>query len=218
MRVRPLSAALLAAGVALATPASAVGPQIVDKADDANYLNDNSPVLTPVENPLNHNPTPVGSTAAADILSVEWRSLYGGRNVLLGFTVTMVLKAAPAKQGVLYRAMAETDSCTQLWLQYYSSRPQHTPQTSLRHTCDGSVVVVAAPARVQGSTIVWTVDLRAKSTPPQVTKGTELRGLSAHTRDFVDNPDCVLDDSRCVTSPTQYDTTRTASATYTVGD
>lgn len=225
MRTRALLLAALVAGLAPATPSSAMGPQVVDKADDANYLNDNSPVTLPAEHQYNDNPTSVGSTAAADILTVEWKSLYDKRRALRGYTVTMKLKAPPTKPGVLYRATAVAEGCPTLWLQYHSTKPRSTPPGSLRHTCGGgdpvpgpeSADVVSVPAKVAGNAIVWTVEF-GRGAPAGFRKGTVIGELAAHTRDFVDNPACVNGDpTRCTTNPTQYDVTNKATATFAIG-
>lgn len=225
MYARVLAAAALAVGMAFAPGASAMGPQVFDKADDANYLNDNSPVQTGQDHPLNDNPTPYGSSAHADIQWVKWESWYGPKKVLKGYTVTMKLKAPPNVPGVLYRALARTDTCSTVWLQYHSSKPQHTPQGNIRYTCDGGSLtpgsgtakVVAIHAKPFQDTIVWRVEL-GRGAPPGFGKGTEMVELSAHTRDFVDNPQCLAGDpTRCTTSPTQYDVTETATTSYKLG-
>lgn len=209
MRAR-LSAVAVAASLAAGTPASAAAPQIVDKADDANYVN------LPAENPYNHNPTPLGSIEEADILSVEWRSLYDGRT-LRGFTVTMILKAPPSTEGIVYRAIGASGACATLWLQFHSSKPALAPQASLRHDCDDGVTkVVEVPGRIQGRTVVWTVELGNRNVPRALRKGIEISGLEAHTRDYADNPECV-EVAGCTTDATQYDVTGKSGKRYTIG-
>ncbi|HVE63039.1 MAG TPA: hypothetical protein VNB94_04495 [Mycobacteriales bacterium] len=231
MRRRPLLAAALTGAVVLgpwafAAPA-APAPQVTDPENDANYLNDNSPLVLPAEHPFNNNPTPVGSDGTADILSIEWATLKStpakpkkGKKaaapVVKGFTVTMALKEAPGTAGVLYRATAETADCTQLWFQYYTDAPSTTPQASLRHTCDGGVVVVPVATAVVGKTIVWTFEFGAKDLPKVVKAGTDIIDMGGHSRDYVSNPTCI-DASRCTTNPTQIDVTNNVPGPYKVG-
>jgi len=223
MRRRPILALALASAVALGTWASAAAPapQVTDPASDANYLNDNSPLVLPVNNPANNNPTPVGSDGGSDILSIQWATLKSvktkkAKSVVKGFTVTMTLTEAPGTAGVLYRATGETADCTQVWFQYYTDDPKTTPQGSLRHTCDGAVVVVPVATKVVDKTIVWTFEFGAKDLPKVIKAGTEIIDLSGHSRDYVSNPTCV-DASRCTTNPTQIDTTDVFPGPYKVG-
>ncbi len=223
MRRRPLLALALASAVTLGPWASAAAPapQVTDPANDANYLNDNSPLVLPVNNPFNNNPTPVGSDAGSDILSIEWASLSTvktkkAKSVLKGFTVTMVLSAAPTDPGVLFRATSETADCGTLWFQYYTSDPKTTPQASLRHTCDGGAVVVPIATQVVGKTIVWTFEFGAKDLPKVVKKGTDIIDMGGHSRDYVSNPTCV-DATRCTTNPVQIDVTDNVPGPYKVG-
>lgn len=219
MRRRPLILAALAAGLAFAPTSYSVEPsktaQVTDPESDANYLNDNAPIVLPVENPANNNPTPVGSDAAADILSIEWKTLKSG-GTTKGFTVTMVLKAAPTGGGVLFRATSETADCSTLWFQYYTDDPKTTPQASLRHTCDGAAAVVPIAAKVVDNSIVWTYEFGAKDLPKVVKSGTEIIGLGGHSRDYVSNPSCV-DVTRCTTNPVQIDVTNNVDGPYKVG-
>lgn len=216
MKLRVLTAAALTAGLAFAPTSHAAGPQVTDPASDANHLNDNAPISSPLlpDNPQNNNPTPAGSDDAADILSIEWKTLKQ-KKLVTGFTVTMTLKGAPTKSGLLYRATSETADCSTLWFQYYSTDPKNTPQASLRHTCDGTQVV-PIPTKVVGNTIVWTFLYKDKNMPKIVKKGTEIVRLGGHSREFVTNPACV-DVTRCTTNPAQSDVTNNVPGPYKVG-
>jgi hypothetical protein len=216
MRARLVLATATAAALSLLLPgAHAAGPQVTDPASDANHINDNAPIVLPVNNPANNNPTPVGSDDAADILSIEWKTTKKKATVT-GFQVVMTLKAAPTKSGLLYRATSETADCSTLWFQYYSSNPGNTPQGSLRHTCDGSAAVVAIPTKVVKNTIVWDFAFADKNMPRLVKTGTEIIELGGHSREFVTNPQCV-DVTRCTTNPIQADVTDNVPGPYKVG-
>lgn len=230
MKLRAVAAAALAAGMAFTPSSHAAGPQVVDPPGDANHVNDNAPVVLPADNPANNNPTPVGSDDPSDILSIEWKSLKEGKKkVLTGFTVVMTLKAAPTKAGMLYRATSETPDCGTLWFQYYTTKPSLTPQASLRHTCGGgAAVVVPIPTKVIGTTIGWTFLFKDKNMPKVVKKGTDITGLGGHSREFVDNPQCLPnylaippspapDATKCTTNPVQADVTNNVPGPYKVG-
>lgn len=228
MKLRVLAVAAISAGLAFAPASHAAGPQVTDPSGDANHINDNAPVVLPVDNPANNNPTPVGSDDAADILSIEWKTLRDKKKAVTGFTVTMALKAGPTKAGMLYRATSETTECTTLWFQYYTSKPSLTPQASLRHSCSGSSVVVPIPAKVVGKTIVWTFLFKDKNMPKLVKKGSAITGMGGHSREFKDNPQCLPnylgippsaapDPTKCTTNPVQADVTDNVAGPYKVG-
>ncbi len=221
MRRRLLIAATLAAGLALAPSSHAVeapkSAQVTDPASDANFINDNAPVSSPLipPNPANNNPTPVGSEPTADILAIEWKTLKAA-GATKGFTVTMYLTAAPTKSGILFRATSSTADCSTLWFQWYTSDPGNTPQGSLRHTCDGTQVV-PIPVKVVENTITWTYEFSNKDLPnAQVRTGVDIAELGGHARPFITNPTCV-DVTRCTTNPLQYDTTNNFAGPYKVG-
>jgi len=218
MRRRPVLAAALAAAVLLGpwSHAAEPAPQVTDPESDANYLNDNAPVSSPLfpDNPANNNPTPVGSNAGADITSIIYTSTTV-KGVVKGFTVRMTLKAEPTKEAMLFRATGNTAECSTLWFQYYTVDPKNTPQASLRHTCDGTQVV-PIPVNVAGNTITWNFEFSNANMPKAVRKGSEIVKLGGHSRPFVVNPACA-DVTKCTTNPLQADTTNNFAGPYKVG-
>lgn len=190
------AAAVLLAGSANFLTASAAGPapQVVDKAGDANFLNaqGNAATLDPVPVPEN-NPTPVGSQAYADVISVTWAPVTvkkGKKQVVTGFTVTTVLSAPPVAPGgslVVYRMLGEVnkDHAKYLGPVYYTSPSGGQPQSALRDNLGSAsrLTPIALP-KIVGSTMTWTVPLSVL--PKGFSPGSTVSNLYFEVREIED--------------------------------
>ena len=171
----------------IAPSAQAAGPQIVDPANDANFLNGQN--LAP-EVP-NDNETPVGSQAWGDVLSVQWTTLKTTKVVkrkkvttVTGFQVQAKLSAPPTPpQGttVVYRMLGTTPLCPFFGVAYYSTplSDPTTPQSALRDNCGDKptrLTKLAMPV-ISGSTMTWTVPLSVIPKDTKVGVGSALTGL-----------------------------------------
>lgn len=187
-----LALAAAAATLAVLAPhvSAAPAPQIVDPANDANFLNgQGQPLLASAPN---NNATPAGSQAYADVLSVQWTTVKTTKIVkrkkvttVTGFSVQAKLSGAPTPpQGtvVVYRMLGSTPLCPYFGVVYYS-KPLSDPashQTALRDNCNGAStarLTKIAPAVIKDGTITWTVPLSAIPKDTKVGVGSALTGL-----------------------------------------
>ena len=178
MHVRPVVLAALAAlAVAMPQAGAAAKPQVTDVAADANGINaqgQSAPV------PDKGTPTGPASYAAADIISVQWKSTVVKKKVT-GYTITLTLGAAPAA-GLTYRIESASPTCASLWSEYRVD-PSGTAKTGLR-CAEHQIAYANVPtAVVKGSTITWTVPLAVLGKPYKA--GTPLDKLGAQTRGFI---------------------------------
>ncbi|HVF05478.1 MAG TPA: hypothetical protein VNA20_11620 [Frankiaceae bacterium] len=187
---RIVVAPVLTALSLLMPTASAAGPQITDPANDANFVNSQGqPLLATVPN---NTPTPAGSQSYADVLTVEWKTLKTTKVVrrkrvttVTGFQVVATLSGAPTPpQGttIVYRMLGTTPNCPYFGVVHYSSKLSDptTPQTALRDNCFGKTTarLTAIPAvAIKGSTLTWTVPIKAIPADTKVTVGSALTGL-----------------------------------------
>lgn len=187
---RIVVAPVLAALSLLMPNASAAGPQITDPANDANFVNSQGqPILGSLPN---NTPTPVGSQSYADVLSVEWKTLKTTKTVkkkkvttVTGFQVVTTLSGAPTPPSgttIVYRMLGTTPNCPYFGVVHYSSKLSDptTPQTALRDNCFGKTtarLTALPPVVINGSTLTWTVPIKAIPADTKVTVGSALTGL-----------------------------------------
>ena len=189
MRKRVVTAVVSgAACVALALPAHAAGPQIKDTKGD-------------------------GGSAGTDIISVTFTTTFKTvREVRrpTGFTVKMLLDAAPAQQ-TWFRVNVSKPGCPNYFFEYTTSI---TGADSRDGTCVDSTNLstvdphVKAPT-VSGSTITWRVPITA------VPAGTKIKVLDADTSLLISVSTPVVNGSA---GPITWDDAPAkAGTTYTVG-
>jgi hypothetical protein len=199
VRIRPalslLSALALSGGLALAAPAGAAGPQVIDPANDANFLNGQgfeAEYEADVPLPRN-NPTPVGSQAYADVLSITWTRMTakaGKKQVFSGFKVAMKLSGPPTPPAptiLVFRMFGQVNGNPDLLVGpvLYTSPLTGAPQSALRDTLgpDNVVRLTAIPMPViAGSTVTWTVPKSAL--PKELAIGSTLKNLYCEVREI----------------------------------
>ena len=208
MRIR-LATAVAVAGIAVAAlpghAATAPKPQITDPAGDANGINDQLGGVFSV--PSTSTPADL---SGADITSVLFTStfktkLVNGKRVKVpsGFTVSMALAEAPMSN-VIFRVAANTASCGTSVFFEYAGGGDSTVRCPSTSTTGEDTVYKAAPAKVKGTTITWTLPI--SSFPA----GTSFTDLNAQTRQYTPVPTGGF-----VSAP-QWDFA-TSTATYSVG-
>lgn len=176
-----LAAAAVAAPSAFAAPAA---PQITDVAGDANGLNAQGfeDLLTPV--PDKGTATAPASYAPADVVSTRFTTTKvkkGKKLVVTGYTVTLTLGAPPAN-GITYRVGASTPLCTSFFHEYRID-PTGGAKTGVRCATTATAATYEVPAvKIVGSTLTWTVPLKALK---GYKVGTLFDNLDAQTRGFV---------------------------------
>lgn len=184
MRVRTVLAAAVAAAAVAAPAAGAAAPkapQVKDLAGDANAANAQGFEDTATMVPDGGTSTAPASHAPADILSVKWTSTVVKKKVT-GYTVALTLGAAPAA-GLTYRVESTSPLCASLWYEYRVD-PSGVAKTGIRCADQAAPIAYqAAPAKVSGATITWTVPLAMLGKGYKA--GTLLDGLGAQTRGFL---------------------------------
>jgi len=180
MRRRPVLAAALATAVAFGPWSHAAPtPQVTDPAGDANFLNGQG-IVKP---PSNDNPTPVGSQAYADVVSVLWEK--AGRNVRVTATFSAP-PAPPAGTRLVYRMLGTTPTCDFVGVVWYSSKSSDPaiPKAAVRDYCTGATVLTEVPEpKIDGANLIWTVPL---SKFPKQAVGKTLTDLRVEIREMQD--------------------------------
>ncbi len=227
--------AVLAFAVPSAT-AAAPGPQVTDPSGDANFVNGQG--LVTGDAVPHDQATPVGSQAYADVTSVLWQTTKTVKKVkkktvttITGFTVTVTLAGAPTPpEGttVVYRILGKTPACPYFGVVYYSNKLKDgtSPQSALRDNCNGAsaarLTPIALPV-VKGSTLTWTVPLKAIPADTKVKVGSTLTGLYFTVTEIEDfQGQKVPDDAPQVGGATGLglglvDEARPGTATYKIG-
>lgn len=187
--VAPVLASL--AFLAPAVTAAPAAPQVVDPADDANFVNSQAST-GPFYTIPNNRPTPVGSQGYADVLSVQWSTLTTTKVVkkkpvttVTGFQVVATMKEAPTPPSgttIVFRMLGTTPNCPYFGVVHYTTKlsDPSAPQTALRDNCNGAPTarLTAIPAAVvKEKTITWTVPLTAIPADTKVANGSALTGL-----------------------------------------
>ncbi len=183
--VRSGAVAVAALALAAGTTAHAAAPTfkpvtITDPAGDANGINGQGTEDVPSTS------TP-SDYSGGDIVSIAWVT-NGTKSKPTGFTVTMTLSGAPAKN-TIYRVTTATADCSTFWLNY-SDMVDGAITGSLQHNCPGFTganptsssesVKLGDGVTVKDKTITWTVP--ASVIPSAVKPGTAITSLSGHTR------------------------------------
>ena len=204
MRLRLCALSAVAAIGVTAVPsfAGAPKPQITDPVGDANGINQQFPGLGPEPPDVATAPADLSS---ADIVSVAFATTFVTKIVKHkpvktpnGFTVTMVLAAAPTPN-IEYRVSGAAGACTSVFFEYDTSVGTGGSDIRCPATPPATNVTYAGTAAITGDKIVWTVPAGA------FPNGTTFSQLNAQTRTV----------AVAVTAP-QIDYA-TSGATYTVG-
>jgi hypothetical protein len=179
-----LSAATLAAPLALAAPAPA--PQVTDPAGDATFTATASSGAPGI---------PGANQAYADVVSVTWApttQTVKKKTTVTGFTVTTVLSAPPtppAGTSLVFRMLGQVngDAATYLGPVFYTAVPTDPtqPQSALRDNLTGvtRLTKIDLP-KIEGSTITWTVP--ATAFPKELKHPTTLSNLYFEVREIQD--------------------------------
>ena len=177
-----LSAAALAAPLALAAPA----PQVTDPAGDATFTataQSGAPGI------------PGANQAYADVLSIAWApttKVVKKKSTVTGFTVTAVLSAPPTPPSgtsLVFRMLGQVngDTAKTLGVVLYTAKPSDPaqPQSALRDTLSGVTRLTAIDLpKIDGSTITWTVP--ASAFPKELTLPATLANLYFEVREIED--------------------------------
>lgn len=186
---RLMLAGALAAGALLVPHAQAAGPQVTDQANDANFVGD---------------PTPVGSQAYADVLSIEWKAVKT-KGKATGFQVVTTLSAppvAPEGTSLVYRMLGKTPTCGFFGVVYYTHKSSDPgiPQSAVRDNCiDATTRLTQIPLPViAGSTITWTVPFTVIPKDTKIALGTTLTDLHFAVNEIEDFRGTCLPDLSAV--------------------
>lgn len=188
---RPALLLALAAGAALALPASAAPNATVvltDQAGDANGLNDQGLAGAGPEG------TAGPSQAQYDVVKLTVDNLgttttkkVGKKTVstftCTGYTATIELSGPPAASNTLYRVLGKGAVNTSLfWLQYQNN-PVSGTTTTLRHSDGTSVTTpLSTPAKVEGNKVIFTVLLSDVKAAGEKGAGTPISALGVDVR------------------------------------
>jgi hypothetical protein len=180
MRARLIPVVAAAGLLAAVLPAHAATPkpQVVDPAGDANALNDQG-----LPAPVPGNTATPADDSAADIKSVLFQTTFKTRHVHgklvrtpTGSTVTMTLAAAPVTN-TMYRVIVAAAGCsTEIFFEYDVTPAFGVNDVRCAAVGLSSSTYGVGPAVAKGSTITWTLPLKAFPV------GTTFTGLSAETR------------------------------------
>lgn len=186
--LRPALGLALVATAVLSLSASAAPSKAVvltDQAGDANGLHDQGQGVS------SGTATP-GSQAGKDVLSVTLAPTTTSTTVVknkkkvttttcTGYTAVLELSAPPTANTV-YRVLGTTAKNTALfWLQH-DNNPVGGTRTSLRHSDGTAVITTIAPAKVDGSKIVFTVTEKDLKTAGEKLGSLKVLGLGADVR------------------------------------
>ena len=203
-----LSSVVAVAAPGLAAPAGPK-PQVTDPVGDANAINGQGIVGSPVPNDV---VTPA-DLSGADIVWALFQTAFtkvGRHEIPVGFTVKLHLAAAPLPN-VVYRITVSLPSCSGLRFEYEQlagTAPTGDVNCFLLPPATSTVYTIP-PVTVSGGTITWTVPLKAVA--PDLKVGNIMSAIDVSTRALITAPGAPVG----VTAP-QIDEATTA-AVYRIG-
>lgn len=178
---------------------------MTDPANDANGINSQ---LLNVPAAPHSTPTPVGSQAYADVLSVLWENTtVKGKP---GFKVTTTLSAAPTPPAgtvLVYRMLGTPTDCGFFGVVYYTApgSQKDQPQSAVRDNCiDATTRLTAIDLPViKESTITWTVPLSAIPADTKIKAGSTISDLRFEVVEIEDfRGQCIPADGVVYDTPT----------------